>query len=122
MGIFLNTHGVINNQVEVETQRFQLLPYYNFYNETDYRTLIGYSVSNINQVQMSDLDTLGELLDLAVDVRNLATISCWSVDQLLVINNHSRGLANTNNQIKRVVVFPFKIDEKWIPPNKKEKA
>lgn len=51
----------------IQTTRFQLIPNYRYDNENDTQTLIGYSVSNIVQVQTNDLDALGVLLDLAVD-------------------------------------------------------
>jgi uncharacterized protein YggE len=51
----------------IQTQTFQLSPNTSYDNESDSQTLMGYSVSNIIQVTTSDLDALGELLDLAVD-------------------------------------------------------
>jgi uncharacterized protein YggE len=51
----------------IQTQRFRLIPDYNYEKESETQTLIGYSVSNFIQVQTGNLDTLGVLLDLAVD-------------------------------------------------------
>jgi uncharacterized protein YggE len=51
----------------IQTQRFRLTPDYNYDKESGRQTLIGYSVSNFIQVQTGNLDTLGVLLDLAID-------------------------------------------------------
>lgn len=49
---------------DIQTQTINLSPRYEFDNET--RTLIGYMASNIVQVQVDDLDSLGTLIDEAV--------------------------------------------------------
>lgn len=51
----------------IQTQRFQLTPKYSYDEASDTQKLVGYSVLNMVQVQTSNLDSIGELLDLAVD-------------------------------------------------------
>lgn len=52
--------------VNIQTQRLNLNPVYDFDNTGGSRTLTGYRVSNIVEVRTDDLDGLGGLLDAAV--------------------------------------------------------
>lgn len=52
--------------VNIQTQRINLNPVYDFDNSDGSRTLTGYQVSNIVEVRTDDLDGVGSLLDAAV--------------------------------------------------------
>jgi uncharacterized protein YggE len=51
----------------IRTRSFQLFPRYDYGNNKDTQTLIGYSVTNVIQVEITNLDELGMLLDQVVN-------------------------------------------------------
>lgn len=74
----------------IQTQTVQLMPRYDFDNTGNERTLVGYTAFNVVEVRIEDLDSLGNLLDQAVEsganiiegIRFETSSSDESIDQL----------------------------------------